>query len=273
MSTDSLTTRWDRKDYKDVQGHNRRIWKGIKKKLGVGKGTPVRGVPGFYAALQEMEDAGYSLTDQSAVFGLSRERIRQYYANDDGLIRRNNGAEYRLWDDERNRFTTRKPEEVRELFYTIERSIKRAERIDIIIERQAHITAALKDLAAPMDRQPTLLELAESLGYTGKREGYGMFLTIYWLMTALPSNMTHVMVWDAIYTSAGIDRQIMVGKTGRYKGSRGRGNRFTSEQCEEIRLRVKNGESYASISRDLNTTYKLISRVVRQVDAYAPKEY
>jgi len=93
-----ITKNWGRDDLAEVTVHSKELWQKMKEQRGWGKCMPCREIPGFFACLQEMYDGGYSFTDIAAVFGLSRERVRQLFREEPGLRCTDTGPLYRYWD-------------------------------------------------------------------------------------------------------------------------------------------------------------------------------
>lgn len=89
-------------------------------------------IPGMKTSLQSLYDQGYSVSDISAMFGVSRERARQWFKK--FKIKKDpnrHGSLVRVWSDELNHFTAISPSEFNELLIKArekDRSIKRLNR-------------------------------------------------------------------------------------------------------------------------------------------------
>ena len=112
------------------------------------------------ASLTSLAEQGYTLDDVACMFGVSRERVRQWYERD-AISRPHSAVVGRMWDDATNRFIS-----VRSTVILRRRtSFRKAQRRERVRSRRAdrrrRIIALLQDLAATLGRTPTVGELAE----------------------------------------------------------------------------------------------------------------
>lgn len=75
-----LNSNWNPKDREEIRKYHKKLWGRWKKENGVGKlDSLVEKIPGFLDSLEQLHLYGYSLTDIGVMFGLTRERVRQYF--------------------------------------------------------------------------------------------------------------------------------------------------------------------------------------------------
>jgi len=242
-----------------VSAHNRTLWDQKVADMGCAGSCEV---PGFSECLGEMYAGGYSLTDIAVTFGLSRERIRQIVLRDLGMTGR--GALVRYWDDDLGCFRAYPADELPELLRRANVEHKKRTydaRSLILAERQAHLVEQLMILAAGMDRQPTLWEVAK-LVYPNVTEGAsGANLAGYW--DARRNRTSYVEVYDEIFATAGIERERMTGKTERYFGGWGGKRKLTMDQAREIRALRAAGATGKSLANKFGVSagaaWKIIS--------------
>lgn len=157
-----------------------------------------------------LEEQQYSAVDVAAMFGISRERIRQYCERF-GIEQRgkNRGEHTRVWDDERNTFRPVRPDEYRTAMSAIPRQRKRQEQAARVAARRAKIVAAIHACVARLERTPTAVEVWEEVSGTSRdtwpsktQQGYASgWLTGAWV-TYRPRSRKGVMA--EIWAAAGV---------------------------------------------------------------------
>lgn len=209
-----LSRPWLRADAREVSAFNRALWAEKKEVEGW---NSVREIPGFLECLQEMYDGGYSITDIAVVFGLSTERIRQYFEKFPELTRRRKGSLLRFWSDEHECFMPYTPEEVEGLLDEVhERNLSAVEegRALKLAERQAYIVDAIRTLVRKLRRQPTLNEVQSKFQPHAPKENGAAYLYGAWLGKRRdPESPSYKETLDEIFFAAGILRQKMTGRT------------------------------------------------------------
>lgn len=114
-----------------------------------------------------LEEQRYSITDVGMMFGISRERVRQWAVKfgiqQNGYHRHNHS---RVWDDERNTFRPVLAPEYHATMKAIPRQRKRQERIARHEAARARIVAVLKACAERLGRTPTVIEAWEAVSGT-----------------------------------------------------------------------------------------------------------
>ena len=209
-----LRRTWLSADRDRVSNHNRRLWERTKRRNGWVH-TIWRDVPGFLKCVREMYEGGYSLTDIGVTFGISRQRMSQIAERELGITGRH--ALVRYWDNNQNCFRAYNAGELQELLEQVKKETREQRHEQRRIEqgrkrkkRRQDLTKKIRNLAASMDRQPTLWEVAR-LFYPGIGESQsGTILATYWGRDGL----SYAATFDAIFTAAGIKRMKMTGKTG-----------------------------------------------------------
>lgn len=157
-----LNSTWREEDKQECLGAARQAYRQLKRKHG-GRNVPVDKIPGFIESVQSLLNDGFGLTDVGVMFGVSRERVRQW-ANQFDLQRRfGPGTRYRIWDDDKDRFVP----VPNELMYHIAECYHDRRLETEVQERQqaarSEHVEALKSLAKRFGRTPTLNELEEEL--------------------------------------------------------------------------------------------------------------
>lgn len=118
-------------------------------------------------SLQRLADQGYGLEETAVMFGVSRERCRQWAAKY-GLTQHfkslGTGTKPRVWDDDRNCFVPR----TWDTYRAAERAEVSRKRLSTKAAhrhtRRVQSIVALRDLAKQLKRTPTLGETSETLG-------------------------------------------------------------------------------------------------------------
>jgi len=124
--------------------------------------------PDFLPSLQLLvERERYSLTDIGLMFGVSRERVRQWLekyglshpdaAHERGLMC------VRIWDDEAMRFRPSLKRVVNSNRRRAQREAKRARRNALQAERRRKVVEATNLLRATLGRDPSLEEMANAV--------------------------------------------------------------------------------------------------------------
>jgi hypothetical protein len=138
----------------------RPFWERIRSK------SCVYEIPGFQASLTSLVDQGYALNDISLMFGVSRERVRQWLRKF-SLTSIAKETPMRRWDDTRNEFV---PCPAREHPHSAmggrRRAVEenKARRRAARQKRQVILTKQLKEFAATLRRTPTLGEIQDEFG-------------------------------------------------------------------------------------------------------------
>lgn len=159
---------WDPKDLQAVTRANAKAWPEWRWLLtGKRHNGPVESIPGFRESLDSLyNDQGYSQVDIGAFFGVSRERVRQWF----GILgietkrAQPRGSMLREWDASQDRFVCRPTSEMKSRIARRETAARRRRKWESLEpERQRH-TDALRALAERLGRTPTLTELSEEIG-------------------------------------------------------------------------------------------------------------
>ncbi len=160
-----LSLSWNSKDRDEVIKRSKILLEELKYTQGVGT---VEQIPGFIGSIEILHDTcGYGLTDIGAMFGLSRERIRQYFQKYN--LQRNEArrAMYRVWNDERNCFLTVSNEDLEGILIEKSREERLIKRRENHAKRRGSQVHAIQDFAEKNGRVPTVRELGRILGYKG----------------------------------------------------------------------------------------------------------
>jgi hypothetical protein len=158
-----LRSSWNSEDRAACQSAAADALRNLKKGYG-GANTPVEQIPGLLESVRYLLGDGYGLTDVATMFGVSRERIRQWATKFDIQRHTKSGSSFRLWDDAARRFV---PVSTQRMVAVARRHHER--QLDLAASqhqesvRQEHLTA-FKRLARQFGRTPTLGELEVELG-------------------------------------------------------------------------------------------------------------
>lgn len=158
-----LDRTWDEKDREDCREYHRRYYRALKKSHG-GIHTAVSEIPGFVSSVRWALQDGFSLTDVGVMFGVSRERVRQWCEEFEIERGKHEGSQYRLWSDEENRFVPVSQETMYQLAYEYHHDRVDQEQESRRKERRSAQVEAMKKLAKRFGRTPTLSELEEEYG-------------------------------------------------------------------------------------------------------------
>jgi len=156
-----LNLHWDPRDREEVRRYNKELWKKWKEEHGYSPYTPAEKIPGFLKTIEQLGLKGYGFVDIGVTFGLTNERIRQYFEKC-GLKRNEaNGHPMHIrgdWEEIFSPIMGRNLEEVlRE-----QKWLRKDEEHEKI--RQTHVKA-IQDFYKEVRRVPTTKELAKMFGY------------------------------------------------------------------------------------------------------------
>jgi hypothetical protein len=142
-------------------------------------------LPGFDASLRLLvQRERYSLTDIGLMFGVSRERARQWckargIRYPEATVRGLHAI--RVWDDAANRFVP----VGRGVLAAQEKSVTRmnrkaAKRVDVA-RRRAEIVRIITGLRLRLKREPSWREMADALGFEGQaRSTHAPYVLSHW---------------------------------------------------------------------------------------------
>lgn len=177
-------------DVRAVQAFHAPLFKRWKKRHGLTWGlTKDRD---FRESLQRLHDYGYSMTDISAMWGVSRERARQWF-EEMGLERHDDHASVRVWDDELELFLPVTKEE----YEKRAAAARRANRIHAALMADV---AMVQEVAAELGRTPILADLAEYM-YGDRR--YPIAAAHRW---GYGSDCNYTEAMDRLYDAAGLEK-------------------------------------------------------------------
>lgn len=152
-------------------------------------------IPGFVESLQALHDYGYSLTDIACTWGVTRERVRQWFEKY-GLERHEEAASVRVWDDDLACFyPVSHPEYQRRRAAAIQRHRKHA--------KIAADIALVRRLAKKMGRPPAVADLTEEVYGDRNVPASGIAARWGWGRNA---DCTYAEAMDRLYDAAGIER-------------------------------------------------------------------
>lgn len=158
-----LDRTWNPEDRDYCLEHHRYYYRRLKKAYG-GINTSVSDIPGFVEAVRLAVQDGFSLTDVGVMFGVSRERVRQWCKQYDIEQGDHHSSQYRIWSDDESRFVPVSQERMYELAYKYHQDRVNKEREDRLNEHRSAHVEAMKKLAKRFGRTPTLSELEDEVG-------------------------------------------------------------------------------------------------------------
>ena len=228
-------------------------WKKLKARLftrhnihSVGK------IPGIKTSLQSLYDQGYSQSDISAFFGISRERGRQWF-RDFGIKKNPNrhGSQVRIWSDELNHFTVVPRKEFDEMMLKRQQKKILARRLNRTHKYAMRMNGDVDTIRHMVKKFGFVPYKTEFLGYVGcdttdEYAKMNMIIGTRWgarvtnctkrplcYYDGTPRTFSHKEAWDDLYKTAGFTRPDGRGSRRRIKGTRsdwyerGSGRRIT----------------------------------------------
>jgi hypothetical protein len=262
-------------DKDEITAFTRGFWCSVRDShIGDTPRASVANIPGFVPSLRRLVDMGYGHTDIGLMFGLSRERIRQW-CDRFGIAHPNpsgKGSLPRFWCDEHSRFESVDPKELN----AAQRRVRaRARRLGWWAQKEqtrARQVEALRALHASLGHSPTLLEMdAAGLWRTNIVSAW---LSRYGVRRIQAGRS------GGLYTLAVARLFRVAGLTPRERGNPGhvnqRARRFTPEQVREMRRLRQAGETYRAIGERFGVlcgqAWQTIHRCYQDVlPTYPPK--
>lgn len=208
-----IERQWNSADRVAVTGHNSSRWLELKRENGW-LSTPVGEIPGFRDSLQRLYNQGYSPSDISAFFGVSRERVRQWF-NQLGIVRDGvHGSMVRVWDDERNRFAAVHPRQLHRMKAEVHQKRIDANRADIHYDNALRANAdvdTLRRISVALGRPAYRAEMLDALGCpdrTDKNRRQHIYVDVArrWGWSQRAAGLTYSDAWKLLYRAAGIRR-------------------------------------------------------------------
>lgn len=189
-------------------------------------------VEGFREALETEYLMGYSLSDIAMMYGLSRERVRQWFEAHD-IWHEEERASLRVWDDEMDCFVPVSTDDYLERVRKIEKQRRAEARAWELEEKRRRSAQAVRELDGELGRPPTLEEVAE------KVDTIPVVLAQWWGYTREPDTASYAEAWDRMYEAGGIDDRPHGDSTaeeGRHWGGGGGGRppMFTADEADAI---------------------------------------
>jgi hypothetical protein len=202
-----LTSVWKSRDREETLPHNKELWEEWKKDHGYSDRIPVKQIPGFLESIEQLSIYGYSYTDIGVMFGLCRERIRQYFREYGLQTNETRGAMYRIWDDEKNCFVPIATKDLQErLKETLREKREKQKEEDRETRKQIHIQA-IQDFFGEHRRTPSLAELGKKLGR--KQKTVMPHLAYEWGYDYThPEKISPKEAIDNLYAAAGVEKRI-----------------------------------------------------------------
>lgn len=160
--------------------------------------SPVDRDPDFPQHLQRLHDYGYAITDIGVMWGVSVERVRQWFKQY-GLIRYDEGASLRIWDDDL------------ELFLPVSRGEYHRRRKDAQHANRVH-AALMEDvrlvrrLAGGLGKPPLLSDLAEVVYGDRRMPVAGPAYRWGWANANSAGDCSYAEAMDRLYDAAGMPR-------------------------------------------------------------------
>jgi hypothetical protein len=252
-------TAFDRVEARRISRFHRQIWDKVRFESGV-QNVFMRD------SLQRLFEQGYCRTEVAIMFGVSRERVRQWAVGFGINEVAPYGTRMRIWDDTINQFRPVRPIE----FDRHRAKLATARRQKAQHQRREDFTAAMVEKIRTFyqthNRTPLLSEvcalagvdsvahLCQKVGYStnGRRhQAYASYRDV----TAI------------LYTRAGL-RVRPRGATGHRKGSPHK-RRFTDDEVCDIRRRVQDGETQTSLAIEMGCNPITIYNAVHGRNTYA----
>lgn len=162
-------------------------------------------------SLQSLAEQGYALEDIGLMFGVTRERVRQWMVRA-GVTQRtvsrgtSRGTGHRrVWDDLHNQFVPAQSLEKTRRERAYRRQQRQAQRRQALERRRQTMVECLKSLAADLRRTPTLAEFTLRYGGRGGTQA-GQYISSWWGM-AYPiarGRARHADISAELYRLAGL---------------------------------------------------------------------
>jgi hypothetical protein len=176
-------------------------------------------VPGFEESIVNLINVqGYCMSDVADMLGLSRQRIEQLIINNDIPITDMWGTQFRVWDDENNRFVSVDPDTFADVALSYYREKHECKYLEILDARYELAAWVCRGLEQTLGRPPAITELCmgimffttsmdrfslpttysqhqKALGYVG---GYLVYTTMH--------NGSFTSCMNEVYARAGVER-------------------------------------------------------------------
>lgn len=254
-----LSPKWSsNEDRCEVRDHHAELFEKWKEEHGVGVvGSSLQDYPPFVESIQHLYDYGYSFTDIATFIGVSRERVRQWFRDYDGLERQGgeHGSLYRLWDDDLNCFVPATDDEIVAAYVANKEAARRRHRDRI---RASHIHA-LREIHKRTGAIPRVNddEVVDAIGFPATHARFWGY-----------PDVSYVEAHDRLWAAAGWPHR--PGRVCELNGRHGGARALSDEEVAQVRWAYENTDAtQRELAEHFGVGHVTISKVLLRKDAYA----